>query len=49
MWPFKKKELISYYTTDGHKLAPYPNMTDEQLSDFEDWSEEVTGIKIERS
>jgi hypothetical protein len=26
---------VSYYTTDGGHLAPYPNMTDEELRDFE--------------
>ena len=30
-----KKNTVAYYTTDGKKLAPYPNMTDEQLEDFE--------------
>lgn len=37
------KELMSvaYYTTDGHKPAPYPNMTDEELADFEAWCDEV--------
>lgn len=43
-----KKPQVAYYTTDGHKLAPHPNMTDADLKDFEDWSEEVTGIKIKR-
>jgi len=45
MWPFKKKELVEYRTINGNKLAPYPNMTDEELEDFEKYAEEITGIK----
>jgi hypothetical protein len=29
------KPPVAYYTTDGGHLAPYPNMTDEELRDFE--------------
>jgi hypothetical protein len=32
---FKRKERIEYYTTDGGHLAPYPNMTDSELKEFE--------------
>lgn len=31
------KPKVSYYTTDGHKLAPHPNMTDEDLDEYESY------------
>jgi len=34
----RNRERIAYYTIDGHYLAPYPNMTDEDLQDYEDWA-----------
>lgn len=35
------KEKPEYRTPSG-RLAPYPNMTDDELDDFEDWADEVT-------
>lgn len=35
----RRKQTKTYYTIDGHRLAPYPNMTDEELEDFEDWAD----------
>ena len=32
---------VTYYTTDGGKLAPYPDMTDDDLADFERWVEDM--------
>jgi len=29
------KKLIEYKTTDGNHLAPYPDMTDDDLHNFE--------------
>lgn len=31
----------TYYTTDTHELAPHPDMTGEDLRDFEVWAAEV--------
>lgn len=30
-----------HYTTDGGKLAPYPDMTDDDLREFEKWEDEL--------
>ena len=32
--------MTEHHTTDGNKLAPYPDMTDEDLDDFERWCDE---------
>ena len=33
--------MISYYTTDTHELAPYPDMTADDLRDYETWADEM--------
>lgn len=33
--------MPAYYTKDGGRLAPHPNMTDEELEDFEEWADEI--------
>jgi len=32
---YRKKTYIDHYTVDGKKPCPYPNMTDEDLVEFE--------------
>ena len=33
--------MIEYRTVDTNQLAPYPNMTADDLQDFEDWTRGV--------
>ncbi len=35
--------MTAYYTTDTNELAPYPNMTSDDLRDFEAYCDEVEG------
>lgn len=32
--------MIEHRTLDSGRLAPYPNMTDDELDDFERWAAE---------
>lgn len=33
--------MVEYRTTDTNELAPHPNMTSEDLKEFEDWAKEI--------
>lgn len=32
----------AYYTTDTNRLCPYPDMTEDDLINFENWSERMS-------
>lgn len=36
-----KKKSIAYYTTDTRELAPFPNMTSEDLRAYEKWMQQL--------
>ncbi len=33
--------MVEYRTTDTNELAPYPDMTGDDLKDFEVWAREI--------
>ncbi len=42
-WWTDSNDYESPRTTDTGELAPYPNMTSEDLRDFEAWTDEIEG------